>query len=127
MENVSLKDFIAEALASIAIGVKEAQDYSRANGGVPIALSAVGGDSTSHGEQLVSFSVSLAVEKSTSINGKGQLGGALVSAIAGKAEVSGAKNSKQNDTHNVTFSVPIHFNAIWPQSQNETVKEDSKC
>ena len=113
MTKISLETFIAETLKSISIGVRRAQDESKAAKGVPIGLFSVGGEKTTTGEQLVCFSVSVEVSEEKSGSGAGELKIPLISIVS--VGVSGAINQATVDksVHTIEFKVPMHFNSRW--------------
>jgi hypothetical protein len=113
MTNVTLKDFIAETLKSISSGVREAQKYSKAVDGIPIAIGHLDGRVSDAGEQMVKFSISLQAETSNSKSGTVGLAATVISVVTGNISVSGEAAKTHNTVHNIEFSVPLQFNAFW--------------
>ena len=119
MSNVSLKDFVAETLKGIALGVREAQEFSEKNGAVPIGLFSVSGTPTTAGEQLVKFNVFVSADASATATGTVGAAAAVISVISGKAELSGSKGSTSHSAHTIEFSVPMYFNSRWSRAETK--------
>ncbi|MGR3462828.1 MAG: hypothetical protein ACU0B5_09175 [Roseovarius sp.] len=120
MAGVKLSDFVAETLASISDGVRKAQEHSMKNDGVPIAPGNVDGEPRTEGNQMVKFSVALQAESASKVDGKGELGGPIVSLVGGQASLEGSKASSNASSHTVEFSVPMHFNMSWKKFQKDS-------
>jgi hypothetical protein len=117
MGSVSLKDFVAETLKAISVGVAEAQDASKRAGGIPIALFSVGQSPIEQGEQLVKFTVSLQAETNLSRDFSASGAATLISVVTGKLDASARQETMSNKLHVVEFAVPIHFNSRWPKQE----------
>ena len=122
MEKVSLKDFVAETLASISDGVRAAQEHSKETDGVPIAPHSVDGQKLSIGDQLVKFRVVVEVSSEKGGTGKGQLGGTFLSVVAGSVDGEVNKQARDASQQSIEFSIPMHFHlryAAGPKSAEE--------
>ena len=113
MDGISLKEFIRETLVSISEGVSEAQEASKAAGGIPIALFSIGGKEISNGEQLVSFSIGVSVTKEDIAESSGDLGGGVLKIISASVNSRDELRSDNHNSQRIEFSVPIHFNSTW--------------
>lgn len=107
---MKLDEYIEKSLIAIAKGVTEAQKKAE----VTIAPSAIEGK-PNFTPQLVKFEV----EVSTSLEGGGSINVMAVGEL-------GAKKSGQN-SHKLTFEVPVHFNSenIWKHGAKSSKKSHS--
>ncbi|MEM9967133.1 MAG: hypothetical protein AAF755_03430 [Pseudomonadota bacterium] len=117
MSSVPLKDFVTETLKSIAVGVREAQEYSRDEKGILIGLFSVGGKAVDTGDQLIHFEISLQAEKTLHSEASGGASGTLISVVTAKVTGSVGDEHKSHSTHKVQFSVPMQFHAYWPETE----------
>ena len=115
MSKVSLSDFIAETLSNISDGVERAKEHSQKSNGIPIAPNNVDGTPLDQGNQLVTFNVTVETVQGTEKGGKGQLGGPLVSVVAGSLDVEGTATNQNTNRHSLQFSVPMHFQMRWAE------------
>ncbi len=113
MSKLSLEDFIFETLTSISKGVMRAKRKSSEDNEIPIALTAVGGESTELGEQLVRFSVSLEVSSENAISGNVEAKAGLISVLSGRIGAEAGNANSDRSAHVVEFSVPMNFDAAW--------------
>ena len=113
MEKVTLADFIAATLASISDGVRRAQEHSHSNDGIPIAPNSVDGTRLDIGDQLVKFSVTIEATAGSNAAAKGELGGPIISLIAGSVGLNGSREKKNSSHHTIEFAIPMHFQLRW--------------
>ncbi len=114
MDSVPLKDFVAESLKAISLGVADAQEAARAGGGIPIGLYSVGNERVVHGEQLVKFTISVQAESRSEKVASASASAAIISVITGKVDASASSGAVKQNLHTIEFSVPMHFDSRWP-------------
>lgn len=119
MARLKLEDFIFETLSSISNGVMRAKEQSRIDNSTPIALSAVGGQSTGLGEQLITFKVTLEVTDESSSGVDAEIKGGIISVLSGRVGAQSGNQSADKSAHTVEFSVPMNFNAKWRKDEDQ--------
>jgi hypothetical protein len=55
--------------------------------------------------------------------GHGQLGGPLISVVAGSLDVDGKSSSRNSSQHTIEFSVPMHFQLRWLEESRKSGKD----
>jgi hypothetical protein len=113
---MKLSQFIQEALWEISAGVTAGAIRSRPFAAIAPAM--IDGERVGE-KNFVEFDVSLIVtdQAASSVGGEGSLGGEITVApfakvsLGVKGDGTREKNSSQEQSHRVTFKVPIYFGA----------------